>query len=207
MKKSHQNKNTRSAWIAIPTILLAFALFMQVPARYEVQHRPHDLPPTKTALIAVYSPTAPSTTKPGRLQASATSPIVAVATAQIAGVTDAREVFKSACERRKLPSGCAALLFAMATVESNLNPQATGDTDRKEFAAGPFQIRFKLHGITEGCARDWECSTDWTLENLIRHGYPEKKSAATARHNGGGERARKYAVRVIALQQRIIQGK
>lgn len=57
----------------------------------------------------------------------------------------------------------ADLLICMAFKESTLNPGAIGDSG---LAKGLWQIHIDKHPVTEWCAFDVECSTQWTVKQI-----------------------------------------
>ena len=55
------------------------------------------------------------------------------------------------------------LMLAVVKCESNFNPQAIGDHGR---AKGLWQIWTSLHPISEDCAFDADCSTEWAIRQI-----------------------------------------
>jgi len=89
---------------------------------------------------------------------------------------------------------CWQDLRAMREKESYNGKAMTGDSGRSR---GWYHIQIKLHGITDECALDFECSTAWTVKNLIANGYKINRSYAISRHNGSGKMAQMYARSVV----------
>lgn len=99
------------------------------------------------------------------------------------------------CEKAgvgKLP--CWQDLRAMREKESYNGKVMTGDNGRSR---GWYHIQVKLHRISDECALDFECSTEWTVKNLITNGYKTNRLYAISRHNGGGKMAQIYARSVV----------
>lgn len=90
---------------------------------------------------------------------------------------------------------CWQDLKAMRQKESYDGKVMTGDGGRSK---GWYHIQVKMHNITEECALDFECSTIWTVKNLISHNYETNRFYAISRHNGGGIMAKNYAKSVIS---------
>jgi hypothetical protein len=57
----------------------------------------------------------------------------------------------------------ADLLYCICENESGFNPEAIGDNG---LAFGWFQIHYIENGITLDCAKDLECSMDWTVSEI-----------------------------------------
>lgn len=89
---------------------------------------------------------------------------------------------------------CWKDLKAMREKESYNGKQMTGDGGRSR---GWYHIQIKLHKVSDGCALDFKCSTEWTVNNLIANGYKTNRFYAISRHNGGGVMAQNYARSVV----------
>ncbi len=89
---------------------------------------------------------------------------------------------------------CWQDLKAMRQKESYDGKQMTGDGGRSR---GWYHIQIKMHGISNECALDFKCSTEWTVKNLLAHNYETNRVYAISRHNGGGKMAQAYARNVI----------
>lgn len=89
---------------------------------------------------------------------------------------------------------CWQDLKAMRNKESFGGKVMTGDNGRSR---GWYHIQTKLHRITDECAMDFACSTEWTVNNLVTNGYKINRAYAISRHNGGGVMAQNYAKSVM----------
>lgn len=89
---------------------------------------------------------------------------------------------------------CWQDLKAMREKESFDGKAMTGDNGKSR---GWYHIQTKLHKISDACAMDFECSTEWTVKNLITNGYKTDRLYAISRHNGGGKMAQIYARNVV----------
>lgn len=75
-------------------------------------------------------------------------------------------------------------LYVLAKYESSLNPYAEGTTN-KEASFGLYQINTLVHDVTYKQAIDIRFSIQWTISNLIKHGYLEGyRTYSLARHQG-----------------------
>lgn len=112
-------------------------------------------------------------------------------------------VASKVCVKVGLPTDpCARDLVAMAWKESRFVATAVGDNSR---SFGFFQIQLKLHKITKECATNFECAAEWTAKHLIKNGYPRLRSVSIARHNGGGDAAKRYAESVKAYSLAMVK--
>lgn len=89
---------------------------------------------------------------------------------------------------------CWQDLKAMRIKESYDGKAMVGDGGRSR---GWYHIQTKMHNVTIECALDFECSTDWTVKNLIAHNYTTNRVYAISKHNGGGKMAQVYAKSVV----------
>ncbi|MDP3057421.1 MAG: hypothetical protein Q8N37_02780 [bacterium] len=89
---------------------------------------------------------------------------------------------------------CWQDLKAMREKESFDGKAMTGDGGKSR---GWYHIQTKLHKVSDACAMDFECSTEWTVKNLITNGYKIDRLYAISRHNGGGKMAQIYARNVV----------
>ena len=89
---------------------------------------------------------------------------------------------------------CWQDLKAMRQKESYDGKAMVGDGGRSR---GWYHIQTKMHNVTVECALDFECSTEWTVKNLLAHDYLTNRAYAISRHNGGGIKAKNYAKSVI----------
>lgn len=89
---------------------------------------------------------------------------------------------------------CWQDLKAMRQKESYDGKAMVGDNGRSR---GWYHIQTKMHKISVECALDFQCSTEWTVNNLITNGYKTNRIYAISRHNGGGEMAKNYAKNVV----------
>lgn len=92
-----------------------------------------------------------------------------------------QETLLRLCERRGYDESCAKALLGMMWKESLYDATAIGDRGK---ARGYFQIHYRLHDISIGCAEDLVCSTGWTLDYLEQNGYPRWRTYAIQCHNG-----------------------
>lgn len=87
------------------------------------------------------------------------------------------------CGERDLGDYCIKDLMAMAWTESRFDPNTVGDNGN---SYGLYQINLKYHpGIAKKQAQKIGFSVEWTLNRLIKNGYPKYRSYAIRRHNGG----------------------
>ena len=114
------------------------------------------------------------------------------------------EALKSVCSTNGMADEknnkvCWQTLWAMSYQESKLGYLMTGDQGRSK---GWFHIQIKMHNITEECARDLDCSADWTLKRLIAKGFPVYWTYSVQSHNGFGTPAAKQGeyAKIIARE-------
>ena len=122
-----------------------------------------------------------------------------VTSIEVASEPSVQDVLLAVCEKNNYEEDCAKTLLGMLWAESNNISTAIGDHGR---ARGYFQIWYKLHNITVGCAEDLVCSANWTITYLERHGYPSYVNYAVQCHNscnaGNG-----YAARAARTGERL----
>jgi len=97
-------------------------------------------------------------------------------------------------------SRCWRTLLAMVAVESGGKAHAIGDGGS---SIGYYQIRVKLHNVSEKCAKSFTCSTNWTLDYMIKNGAKSDWWTSVARHNGGGKQAQDYLSKVKSLANQL----
>ena len=100
---------------------------------------------------------------------------------------------------------CWKTLWAMAYQESKLGNLMTGDQGRSR---GWFHIQLKMHSVSEDCAMDLNCSSNWTLKRLIAKSFPVKWTYSVQSHNGFGTEAAKrgeYAQKISKIMDDIKQ--
>lgn len=91
-------------------------------------------------------------------------------------------IVKVECEKRKLDDYCVEDLMAMAWVESRFNDKAVGDGGNSH---GLFQISRYYHPhISIEQAQNIKFATTFTLDRLIKKGYPKYRSNSIRLHNG-----------------------
>lgn len=95
---------------------------------------------------------------------------------------------------------CWQTLWAMSYQESKLGWLPSGDGGRSK---GWFHIQTKLHGVTEECAMDLNCSADWTLKRLISKGFPIYWTYSVQAHNGFGTEAAKRGEYAKIIEREI----
>jgi hypothetical protein len=79
---------------------------------------------------------------------------------------------------------CAKDLFGILMQESRGKANAVGDHG---LARGWFQInRYYNPDVSIQCAEDLTCSATWTLNHLVKKGYPQASNWAIWCHNGCG---------------------
>ena len=83
------------------------------------------------------------------------------------------------CEQHGLSRQCRNDLLAIAYNESRFDCNQLGSSGEK----GCFQI-MPFHGVAIKQAKDYEWAANWTLERMIRYGYPAKREYAIQCHNG-----------------------
>lgn len=103
------------------------------------------------------------------------------------------------CQARGYGEDCARTLLGMAFKESRFDGDAIGDDGK---ARGYFQIHYKMHKVSLGCAEDLRCSADWTISYLESNGYPKNPKYAIQCHNGCGAN-NGYAASVIRNGKRL----
>lgn len=91
-----------------------------------------------------------------------------------------QQVLLKVCENRGYGEDCAKTLLGMLWNESSNRSTVIGDNGR---ARGYFQIHYRLHNITIGCAEDLVCSSNWTLDYLEKNSYPRYVAYAVQCHN------------------------
>ena len=97
-----------------------------------------------------------------------------------APVPTVQDVLLDVCMARGYDTDCAKTLLGMLWNESSNVSTAIGDHG---LARGYFQIHYELHKITIACAEDLVCSSNWTLNYLELHGYPDYQGYAVQCHN------------------------
>jgi hypothetical protein len=86
---------------------------------------------------------------------------------------------------------CEADLLAIAWAESRFDCSVVGDGGH---SLGCYQIHDGYHhDVADSDRLDFAFSAAWTLDRLVRHGYPHYRTAAIRSHNGSGEAAGRYA--------------
>lgn len=83
-------------------------------------------------------------------------------------------------ERGVFSSDCPKDLYGMATVESYMGLEMTGDGGRSH---GYFHI-MDYHKVPSWCENDLRCSAAWSLDRMIRLDYMTNPDVAIMRHNG-----------------------
>lgn len=96
------------------------------------------------------------------------------------GLPTVQQVLLKVCENRGYGEDCAKTLLGMLWNESSNRSTVIGDNGR---ARGYFQIHYRLHNITIGCAEDLVCSSNWTLDYLEKNSYPRYVAYAVQCHN------------------------
>lgn len=96
-------------------------------------------------------------------------------------IASVQDMLIKVCADRGYGQECAQNLLGMLWKESNNIATAVGDHGK---ARGYFQIHYKLHKISIGCAEDLVCSANWTLTYLERNGYAKYPTYAIQCHNG-----------------------
>lgn len=93
------------------------------------------------------------------------------------------DIIRKGCAERNLDEEqCYRDVKALAKMESGERTEAVGDNGT---SYGIFQIHLPAHPtITKEQATDPEFSTYWTIDNLVRNGYPEYRKLALQCHNG-----------------------
>jgi len=93
-----------------------------------------------------------------------------------------RIIAKRECKKRNLENYCVEDMLGMAWVESRFNCEVIGDFGASH---GCFQIHQGYHKeVTQSQAEDLNFAIKWTLDRLIRKGYPEYRTNAIRSHNG-----------------------
>jgi hypothetical protein len=106
------------------------------------------------------------------------------------------DIAQDLCRKYELDSDCFKILKAMRFKESTNGKYMTGDGGKSK---GFYHIQTAMHGITEEVAMDFEKSTEWTIQNLIKNGYKTDKFTAIRKHNGSGSSAINYAKDVLKI--------
>lgn len=97
--------------------------------------------------------------------------------------TSLSSAIKNACAGKKFGEWCIKDLMGIAWAETRLDCSRVGDNGK---SFGCFQIHLGYHKeITPDQAKDVNFSVNWTLNRLVANGYPEFRSYAIRRHNGG----------------------
>ncbi len=94
-----------------------------------------------------------------------------------------QDVLLDVCQTKGYGEECAKTLLGIMWKESQNEADAIGDGGR---ARGYFQIHYRLHKISVGCAEDLRCSAAWTLKYMEQNGYPKYPTHAIQCHNGCG---------------------
>lgn len=95
-----------------------------------------------------------------------------------------KRVATEECTNKGLGDSCVKDLLGIAhTEETNFNCSMVGDSGN---AFGCFQINLAQNpSVLEKDAKEIEYSVKWTLNRMVSHGYPEFRSYAIRKHNGG----------------------
>jgi hypothetical protein len=94
------------------------------------------------------------------------------------------DVLLKVCKDQGFDETCAKHLMGILMQESVGKATAVGDHG---MSRGWFQIhRYYNPEVTVQCAEDLECSATWTLNHLIKKGYPKTVKWAIWCHNGCG---------------------
>lgn len=112
---------------------------------------------------------------------------------------DQDDIAEKICNKYELAKTCRNDLKAMRGIESQGGQQMIGDDGK---SIGWYQIQTKLHEITQECALDYSCSTEWTVKNLLKNGYNTNRKLALTKHNGV-VKGSTYASRVITLSNKF----
>ena len=99
-------------------------------------------------------------------------------------------------------SDCYYLLLAIAFRESGYREDAVGDHGNSH---GAYQIYRLAHpDVSVEEAKDFDFATSWTLERLVKYGFPSDKFRAAFAHNGfGGDGS--YPKSVLATAKKFEQ--
>lgn len=127
---------------------------------------------------------------------------VDAAEAQVQGPPEpptVQEVLLDVCQSGGYGEDCARTLLGIMWKESQNDANAIGDGGK---ARGYFQIHYRLHRISIGCAEDLHCSAAWTLKYMEQNGYPKYPTYAIQCHNGCGIR-NGYAASVLRNAKRL----
>lgn len=149
-------------------------------------------------LTDVICPGENAATKP-QTGSRTTRPLVVSEKGSIIVPSHLMKIFKETCyEHNFKDSDCPKVLAGMAYTESKFDTKARGDWTKSNGyrSHGIFQIQTRLHGITVNQATDPAFASNWTLERLIRKGYPHYATASIIAHNGAGPMAERYAGKV-----------
>lgn len=95
-----------------------------------------------------------------------------------------QDVLLEVCQDQGFDEICAKHLMGILMQESVGKANAVGD---RGLARGWFQInRYYNPDVTAQCAEDLKCSATWTLDHLVKKGYPQYVRWAIWCHNGCG---------------------
>lgn len=95
-----------------------------------------------------------------------------------------QEVLLQVCQDQGFDETCAKHLLGILMQESKGKANAVGDHG---MARGWFQInRYYNPDVSVQCAEDLKCSATWTLNHLVKKGYPQTVKWAIWCHNGCG---------------------
>ncbi len=95
-----------------------------------------------------------------------------------------QEVLLQVCQDQGFDEVCAKHLLGILMQESRGVATAIGDHG---MARGWFQInRYYNPDVSVQCAEDLSCSAKWTLDHLVKKGYPQSVKWAIWCHNGCG---------------------
>jgi len=102
---------------------------------------------------------------------------------ELTGIDNILIASSIACNKHKLDYGCIEDLIAIAHNEkADFDCDANGDFGASH---GCFQIHLGYHQeVTQEQARDANFAAQWTLDRMVKFGYPEYRSSAIRRHNG-----------------------
>ena len=152
-----------------------------------------------TETTPIQAPTAVVQTIAESVNSYTSDSILGPATPKPPAVPTVQEALLSVCESKGYGEDCAKTLLGILWTESNNISTAVGDHG---LARGYFQIHYKMHKVTTGCAEDIVCSATWTIDYLEAHGYPDFVKYAVQCHNscnaGNG-----YAAKAIRNGKRL----
>ena len=104
-------------------------------------------------------------------------------TPEITAKQQIEKIAKLECDKRSLGDYCVKDMTAITYVESRFNPKVKGDSG---LARGVYQIHLGYHpDISIEQAEDINFATAWTLNRLVKNGYPVYRSNSIRLHNGG----------------------